>query len=120
MKGISLLRLVGLRIGVGLGISVLGILISWIVGDWKISFTYFTLFGTILLVFAAFPYALGSKRAERRVRTVLNRRIDMGVTSHSKEEAANWSITMGIIGAVNVILPVIVYYLLIYTHLPRT
>lgn len=114
----AILKYIWNRILIGLGIWALGALISWVFHDWKISNTYFTLAGTIMIVLAAFPYAIGSKRAERKVRLVLNRKIDMGVTQATKEESAAWSITLGIIGAVNVIFPVLLYYLLIHLHVP--
>jgi hypothetical protein len=115
----SIVKAIGIRVLVGLGTSLIGLVLSWLTHDWKISYTYFTLFGALLLVIAAFPYSIGSKRAERKVRLVLNRKIDMGVSQGTKEENANWSITLGIIGGINVLLPVLVYYFLIYIHQPR-
>ncbi|MCI0184004.1 MAG: hypothetical protein OWR52_13445 [Acidibacillus sp.] len=108
----SVARAVLLRLIIGLGIAVLGILLSVATKDWSIEYNWFGMLGMILLGLSGIAmFSTGARQrwsAKSSAHSGLNK--DKNVSHSPTGNAVHWAITFFIIGAINFLAPIFIYY----------
>ena len=103
----SLVKALLWRFGIGLGIALVGVVLSVFTGNMRIDYTWFSLLGIVVIVLAIVPFLPGSRRGN----SMYSRSIkDSQWTRKSFDAAANYAISLVIVGAVNIAVPLLVYY----------
>lgn len=98
------------RLGVGLVIAFVGLILAISLGKWNIEYTWFSVLGMLCILVAAVPFLPGSRRTQFRGMSFDSAANFTEGQRKTFSSNANFSITMALIGAVNVATPIVVYY----------
>ncbi len=99
------------RIGIGLGIAVIGIVVSVVTNNWHIDYWWFGGFGALMNSLAAIPQMGGNLSNVRMAWYKPDAYLDDYKRSRSAG-SMNWMVTAFIIGIINLLTPILVYHVI--------
>ncbi len=96
----AVMRAVVIRLMIGVGIAVAGVIASVVTRNWSIEYNWFGMLGMILLgVAAILMFSPGVKRSSH------------GQHKPIVGNEIHWGVTLFLIGIVNFFMPIFIYYL---------
>lgn len=98
------------RLGIGIGIALIGTLISWSLGNWNIEYVWFSGLGFVCVLLAMLPFTPGARRGDFRGNYFTSRSKFTAANKRTYESNTNFAITMAFIGLANIGIPVLIYY----------
>lgn len=103
------------RIGLAVLIAAIGLGLSIALNNWSIEYTWFTILGFLCVLAAALPFTPGARLGAfrgSRGGPLLGKTAYIEGNAHrrSRSREMSFSITLAIIGAVNIGVPILMYY----------
>ena len=100
------------RLIIGLFIALLGVILAFSIRDMQIEYTWFSSLGFVCMFLAAIPFMPGARRGEFRANWALRKYKRFSESSRqSLNSTTNFAITMALIGGVNLVITIVVFYL---------
>ncbi|PWI58379.1 hypothetical protein [Sulfoacidibacillus thermotolerans] len=106
----AVLQAIFIRVAIGFSIAAVGTLVSLVTGNWRIEYDWFGMLGMILLGAASIPlFTTSSRKYISTQRKIAKEPLHDAVQIQNGNEI-HLAVTLFLIGAINFLVPIIIYY----------